>query len=86
MISLAYPGLDAIVCLNKQEAGYYKKFTETIVIPNFIQSNATINSVKSDLILSVGWLIPRKGIDLMLPVAKQILEQYPGWNQKKIDE
>jgi glycosyltransferase involved in cell wall biosynthesis len=84
MINLTYPGLDAIVCLTKQEQEHFKKFAKAIVIPYHVQPKSKLNSHRSKTILSVSWLNHRKGIDMMLPVAKKILTKHPDWKWKHI--
>lgn len=82
-----YPKLNGIICLNKEEQQHYKKIAPAFIIPNFVDnSNGTISSGNSKTILSVGWLIPRKGIDLMLKAARQVLTDHPGWIWKLIGE
>jgi glycosyltransferase involved in cell wall biosynthesis len=83
----AYPKLSGIICLNKTEAEYYKDTAPSFVIPNFIENRSgELSSCTNKTILSVGWLIPRKGIDLMLQAAKTILTAYPDWTWKLIGE
>jgi glycosyltransferase involved in cell wall biosynthesis len=79
--------LNGIVCLNKEEADYYQKFCPVHVIPNFIENNtAKRSNADFKQILSVGWLIPRKGIDLMLKAAKDILNKNKDWTWKLIGD
>ena len=79
--------LNGIVCLNKEEADYYQKFCPVHVIPNFIENNtAKRSNADTKQILSVGWLIHRKGIDLMLKAAKDILNKHPDWSWKLIGD
>jgi glycosyltransferase involved in cell wall biosynthesis len=83
----AYPKLDGIICLNKPEADYYKKRGHAVIIPNFIdKKEKKQSSVTEKMILSVGWLIPRKGIDMMLVTAKDILNKHPDWQWKLIGD
>lgn len=78
-----YPKLEQIICLNKTEAEHYKRFTRVSVIPNFIEKINPDNSpVDKKQILTIGWLIHRKGTDLLLPVAKNILNRYPDFTWK----
>jgi glycosyltransferase involved in cell wall biosynthesis len=79
--------LNGIICLNKEEANYYQKFCPVHVIPNFIARNtAKTSNTDTKQILTVGWLIPRKGIDLLLPAAKSILGIHPEWTWKIIGD
>lgn len=79
--------LDGIICLNKQEAGYYENFCPVHIIPNFIENKTgKLSSCNVKQILSIGWLIPRKGIDLMLATAKIILTKHTDWIWKLIGD
>ncbi|MEO7923155.1 MAG: glycosyltransferase family 4 protein [Chitinophagaceae bacterium] len=83
----AYPKLDAIVCLNKKEETYYKQLGPTYIIPNFVENTeGTVSSSHNKNILTVGWLIPRKGTDLLLQAAGTVLSKYPDWTWKLIGE
>ncbi len=85
---LAYPKLSGIVCLNKDEAAHYKKFGPPVfVIPNTVDNpDNKRSSLDSKKILSIGWLIPRKGIDLMMKTAKTVLQEHPDWTWKLIGD
>lgn len=83
----AYPKLNGVICLNKTEAGYYKSVSQSFIIPNYIENKTgEKSSCSKKTILSVGWLIPRKGIDLMLQTAKEVLTAHPDWTWKLIGE
>jgi len=83
----AYPKLNGIICLNKTEADYYKNIAPSFIIPNYIKNKTgERSSCTNKTILSVGWLIPRKGIDLMLQTAKEVLAKHPDWKWKLIGE
>lgn len=85
LVQLAYPRLDTIVCLNKREQAYFEKFTKTSIIPNFTLNKLNrYAQLDSKIILSIGTLIPRKGIDLLMQSAKEILTKYPDWKWKLI--
>lgn len=82
-----YPRLHQIVCLNRTEAGHYKQFTAVTVIPNFTDGvHADNQSAHKKQLLTVGWLIHRKGTDLLLPVAKSILTNYPELTWKLVGD
>ena len=87
LFNVYYKKLDGIICLNKTEADHYDQFAPATVIPNFIE-NKTGNqsSLTQKTILSIGWLIHRKGIDLIMLAAKQVLTERPGWKWKIIGE
>lgn len=87
LYNLAYPRFDNIVCLNNSEAVHYKKIAPVSVIPNFVDNvSAERATGEAKIILSVGHLIPRKGIDMMMKVAAEILHRYPGWKWKLIGD
>jgi glycosyltransferase involved in cell wall biosynthesis len=82
-----YKNLDGIICLNKTEADHYKQFAPTTVIPNFVENDTgKQSSLEQKTILSVGWLIHRKGIDFIMQAAKQVLAKYADWKWKIIGE
>ncbi len=84
---MAYPKLDSIITLNKREADHFKKYTGVTVIPNFIENRSgKYSTAENKTILSIGWLIPRKGIDMMLETAKTILTDHPDWKWKLIGD
>ena len=87
LAEMAYKRLNKIICLNETEAVHFEKFAATTVIPNFIENKSGQHStLQNKQVLSVGWLIPRKGIDLMLMAAKEVLKNYPGWTWKLVGE
>ena len=74
-----YPSLTAVICLNETEAGLFKKMgCRTKVIPNFIAPGhqALLNK---KILLTVGWLIERKGTDLIPGIAEKIFENNKDW-------
>jgi glycosyltransferase involved in cell wall biosynthesis len=80
-----YPNLDTIVCLNKEEQAHFEKFSKTVIIPNFTRNKSGQHSqLNSKTILTIGTLIPRKGIDLLLLSAKDVLLKHPDWKWKLI--
>jgi glycosyltransferase involved in cell wall biosynthesis len=87
LLRYTYPRLTGIICLNETEAAYYKKLGTPIVIPNFSENRSGKKStVTNKAILSVGWLIPRKGIDFMMAAAKIVFQQHPDWQWKIIGD
>jgi glycosyltransferase involved in cell wall biosynthesis len=80
MIDFTYPRLAGILCYNVDETKYYKKWTaKTYVIPNFIFDVPEIEIAPQKIILTVGWLIERKGVDLIPAMAKTVFEKFPEW-------
>lgn len=85
LFKFAYPKLDIIVCLNREEETYFKKLSNTCIIPNFTQNKSgSYAQPYSKKILSIGSLIPRKGIDLLLIAAKKVLSEHNDWQWKLI--
>ncbi len=87
MIRYAYPRLDSVIVYNKDETAWFEKWgCKTMVIPNFLTELPTINSESQPLILTVGWLIERKGVDMIPAMAEKILDKHPQWKWKVIGE
>lgn len=83
----AYPKLDKIVCLNKNEKFFFEPINKNVVvIPNFVQPSVKTSELENKVILTVARLEPVKGIDKLLPVVKLVLEQHPGWQWKLIGD
>jgi len=82
-----YPRLERMVCLNETEAAHYSRYTPVTVIPNFIEQVYKDNqSYHKKQLLTVGWLIHRKGTDLLLPIAKTILNKFPDISWKLVGD
>ncbi len=83
-----YPKLDSIVCQNTDEALFYEAIgCKTITIPYHLHiAPAYSHNDASNEILSIGWLIPRKGIDLLMEAANIILKKYPSWTWRVIGD
>lgn len=80
MTRYAYPKLRSILVYNPDEAPWYEKMgCHTAVIPNFIEEMPQIQHEPQSIILTVGWLIERKGMDLIPAMAQRILTNHPGW-------
>jgi amylovoran biosynthesis glycosyltransferase AmsD len=74
-----YSGLDGVICLNKTEAQLHRAAgSKTFVIPNFIEANDQA-ALESKTLLTVGWLIDRKGIDFVPRIASEVLNNHPDW-------
>lgn len=77
-----YPRLDTVICLNEKEKHLFEAPGCTaIVIPNFIpqfpQQKATLNKNR---LLTIGWLIKRKGVDMIPYIAELVFKKHPDWN------
>ncbi len=86
LFNKTYPKLDIVVCLNETEKKIFEQLgCRTIVIPGFIpdfpDEQATLNSKE---MLTVGWFIERKGIDLVPLIAKLIFQKHPDWKWKLV--
>lgn len=86
LLRFAYPQLHGVVCVNKAEIKHYQSLCRKVIaIPNFVATNtAKPATLDAKMILTVGWLIHRKGIDLLLPAAKKVLTKHPDWSWKII--
>lgn len=74
-----YPKLTSVICLNNTEQHLFQEFgCKVVVIPNFItrQKKAASNS---KTILSIGWLIKRKGFDRIPQIAEKIFKEFSDW-------
>lgn len=86
-LQLAYPRVKAVISLNEDEQILLKKLNnKCIVIPNFITADQPVLSASKKRVLTVARLTNVKGIDLLLPVAKEVLQKNPGWQWKIIGD
>ena len=76
-----YPKLDAVVCQNAREKSFHTAFgCEATVIPySIIETGGEHAALDQKNLLTVGWLIQRKGADLIPQVARKIFHQHPDW-------
>jgi glycosyltransferase involved in cell wall biosynthesis len=85
LFTLAYPKLQAVVCLNKEEELFYANMnTKPVIIPNFIDPSTATGQHSCKIILTVARLAHVKGIDLLLQTAKIVLPHNPAWQWKII--
>ena len=79
-----YPSLSCVICLNKDEAAYFKSMgCKTAVIPNFtVKSNRLPSKHENKQLLTVGWLSKTKGADLIPAIADIVFTKYPDWTWK----
>lgn len=83
----SYRRCDRVVCLNNTEEKIYSAWSRTTVIPNFVENREQPHDTTSQkMILTVAGLIHRKGIDLLLETALQVLSQNPDWKWKLIGD
>ncbi len=72
--------IDGIIALTNVEAAFYSQFTKSFVIHNFIDIKENSISFKNEnIIITVGQLIPRKGMDLFMQIAGHILQINKNW-------
>ncbi|MBS1654840.1 MAG: glycosyltransferase family 4 protein, partial [Bacteroidetes bacterium] len=84
---LAYSRLKAIISLNEDEQVLYKKINrKSVVIPNFIIPDGSTHKTFKKRILTIARLTNVKGIDLLLPVAKEVLIKNSDWQWKIIGD
>ncbi len=87
MFDRCYPKLNGIVCLNADEKKLFAAINKnSFVIPNFIETENSPSQLASRQILTIGRLTAVKGTDLLLPIAKQVLENNPDWTWKLIGD
>lgn len=80
---IAYPKLDAVVCLTKNDSEKYK-FVEkdkVFVIPNSLSfSIKTPSKLETKRIIAIGRLTKLKGFDYLVAAAKKIKTAIPDWH------
>lgn len=81
-----YPRLAMVVCNNSTEQKLFNDIgCKTIVIPNVVPNkNNPVSSLMSKELLTIGWLIRRKGVDLIPSIATKIQQKHPDWRWKII--
>lgn len=81
-----YPRLRTVIALNHREAELYKRAgCSTVVIPNFVTQNVSVVE-RQKKILTVGWLIDRKGVDLIPQIASAVFNDFPDWTWTIVGE
>ena len=87
LFRFAYPKLDTIVCLNKDEKELFNPINKNVtVIPNFIQPSAIVSALHNKVILTVARLTAVKGITHLLQTAKIVLQTAPDWQWKIVGD
>lgn len=86
LIKKTYPKLKSVIVYNKDEIPYYEAFgCDVVVVPNYLAEIPVIQDhQRQKTILTVGWLIKRKGVDMIPVIAKHVLQKHPGWKWKII--
>lgn len=74
---------DAFVVLTEKDKRNYMDHTRTkvpiVVIPNPVEMHESYYDLNSKTILSAGMLVPIKGYDIAIQVAKKVFSQRPDW-------
>ena len=78
---IVYPSLTAVVCLNGEEAAYFKKIgCHPVVIPNFIYASQAGHAIiRNKTVLTIGWLTTAKGADYLPRIAAAVLLKHADW-------
>lgn len=81
-----YPRLQAVVCNNSTEKSLFDAIgCKVVVIPYVIpETEARTSALQRKNILSIGWLIKRKGVDLVPAIANKVRQKHPDWKWKII--
>jgi len=79
--SKSYRYLDAVVSLTQEDCPAYKRISRQVhCIPNYVEGvDLTPSADRENILLTVGHLISRKGIDRLLWALKQPLQENPSW-------
>lgn len=81
-----YPRLRSVVCNNTAEKKLFDALgCRTVLIPNVVPAETRkAVSLENPMLLTVGWLIKRKGIDLIPAIAHLIFTDNSHWQWKII--
>ncbi|MFS8083909.1 MAG: glycosyltransferase, partial [Ginsengibacter sp.] len=79
--SFAYPKLDAVVGLTQEDLPLLSKISgHAAVIPNYVNDYAPVaREERQKILLTIGHLDERKGVDRLLWALKQTLMDHPDW-------
>ncbi|HYO22918.1 MAG TPA: glycosyltransferase family 4 protein [Flavisolibacter sp.] len=84
LFKYVYRRLKGVVCLNPEEKRLHQDSgNQAFVVPNFITRQEKARP-GAKTILTVGWFIQRKGIDLIPAIAETIFQLHPDWQWKLI--
>lgn len=89
---LAARKADAIIVLTKEDKGYYqsnlkiKNIIRHIYNPIVLREDEHYYNVNSKTIISAGRLTEQKGFDILIDVAKIVLERNPDWKWNIVGE
>jgi len=80
-----YPRLHGVVCLNRREAALFAQMhCRSVVIPLVVAQQEARAKLEEAQLLTIGWLIRRKGIDLIPRIGEIVFRKHPGWKWKII--
>ncbi len=80
---IAYPKLDAVVCLTKKDSEKYNFVdkNKVFVIPNSLSFSVKTPAIlENKRIIAIGRLTKQKGWDYLVTAAKKIKEKIPDWH------
>ncbi len=76
----AYPRLDVVVSLTEQDRAQFSKLAKAVeVIPNYVRVPGAGNVTRQRILLTVGHIEHRKGIDRLLWALKEPLAAHRDW-------
>jgi GalNAc-alpha-(1->4)-GalNAc-alpha-(1->3)-diNAcBac-PP-undecaprenol alpha-1,4-N-acetyl-D-galactosaminyltransferase len=81
LFNRTYPKIDSVVCLNEREKKIFDLLgCRTTVIPSLIPKFPIAHApLSTKQLLTVGWFIKRKGIDLIPAIAEIVFKKHPDW-------
>ncbi len=75
-----YPKLNAVICLNADEAKLFSGLgANTVVIPNFVSPSSFNKEIRKKRILTVARLSQVKGIDRLIQIVPKVLKDHSDW-------
>lgn len=88
LFNKTYPALTHVICQNADEIPFYTAMRcRASAIPYHLHLQPSFTATENNKeILSIGWLIHRKGIDLLMKAAEIVLKKYPGWKWRIIGD
>lgn len=82
-----YPQLHKVVCQNSTEKGLFEAMgCPATVIPYSVPPAAAQAGLHTRQLLTIGWLIRRKGVDLIPRIAEKLKARHPQWRWLLIGE
>ena len=76
----AYPWLDVVVSLSEQDRAQFARLAKAVqVIPNYVRVPEAGSLTRETILLTVGHIEHRKGIDRLLWALREPLAAHPDW-------